>query len=489
MYALVRMPVLWTVLAYASGFAIRADYVLLGHRPQDFVYSDMQLYVQLAKRLAKTTRTLMPWDVTHPLAFPGLLAELFKRDETLQLAANVQLAVCALIPLAAGLLGAAAFGRRTGLLVIAATSLYFPYIDYGGFFLSEVHFIFWLALAFAGLLAAKRASSVLGATLWSVAAGFALSIASAFKSVAIPAAVCFVAVDGLAALLSRSKAGEPSLLQRLGNLTLRSAVAAVFTLPVLVPLARICTAANRGIFCVSGNKVGADFLLGHYGRIAGIQWGPDKGHNFRFGSPGAYLRHYSEVPNVPFPLTDTPANAAEAWKWVGQHPLDAVVLSLDHVYDTFFGVAAWPSYATTAWRWAHLAQYTFLLFLFVPTVIVCERLLRGGVRHVLTSRTLLVLSPLVALAVTVAIATGEVRYRIPFDLFFIVTVAAFIVGDLRRVDGYGEPRTEPHSAPLDDDQAKDAEPTVADAQPVVGPDDQAREEAGDARVQAEPTAE
>ncbi len=467
MRALVRLPVLWTAVAFALGVAIRADYVLLGHRPQDYVYSDMQLYVQLAKRLAKSTHTLKPWDVTHPLAFPGLLAELFKLDSSLQVAANVQLVVCALIPLSAGLLGAAAFGRRTGLLVIAATSLYFPYIDYGGFFLSEVHFILWLALAFAGLLAAKRASSVLGACLGSAAAGFALSIASAFKSVAIPAAVCFLAVDGLGLLLTRTEPGQPRLNQPLRRLILRGVLTAVFMLPILAPLARICTAANRGNFCVTGNKVGADFLLGHYGRIGGIQWGPDHGHNFRFGSPGAYLRHYNDVPKVPFPLTDSPANAAEAWRWVAQHPLDAVVVSLDHVYDAFFGVAAWPSYATTAWRWAHLAQYTFLVFLFVPTVLLCERLLRRGLRHALTSRSFLVLSPLAALAVTVAIATGEVRYRIPFDLFFIVVVAAYVVGDVRRVDGYGardREATGPRRLPaLDDDQPKDPEPPIASA--------------------------
>jgi len=486
MRALVRMPILWTAVAFVSGVAIRADYGLTGHRPQNFVYSDMQLYVQLGKRLAKTTHTLKPWDVTHPLAFPALLGQLFRLDPSMALAAHVQLVVSVLVPLAAGLLGAAAFGRRTGLATLAATSLYFPYIDYGGFFLSEVHFIFWLALSFAGLLAARRASTKVWVGAWSVAAGLSLSVASAFKSVAIPAAVCFFAVDGLGLLLTRAGQGPEGLAERLGNLTLRGMLAAVFTLPVLIPLARICTAANRGNFCVTGNKVGADFLLGHYGRIAGIQWGADQGHNFRFGSPGAYLRHYSEVPKVPFPLTDSPANAAEAWTWIGKHPLDAVVLSLDHVYDTFFGVAAWPSYATGAWRWAHLAQYTFLLFMFVPTVLICERLLRRGLRHALTSRTLLVLSPLMALAVTVAIATGEVRYRIPFDLFFIVVVGAFAVGDLRRVDGVdGLSGNSP--SPLDHDKAKDAGQLVERAQPIVEPHDQAREHAGDVRVEPETT--
>jgi Dolichyl-phosphate-mannose-protein mannosyltransferase len=433
-----------TAVAFAWGVAIRVDYVLRSHRPQDFIYSDMEFYLQVARRLAENTYPLGPWDVTHPLAFPALLAQLLKLDPSLSLASYVQLAFSLLVPLAAGLLGAAAFGRRTGLAMIGFASLYWPYIDYGGFFLSEVHFIFWLALAFAGLLGAKRASTPLKAGAASVVAGLALSIASAFKSVAIPAALCFFAVDGLAALLARSTPATASradprastLVERLSGVILRGTVTLLCTLPVLAPLARTCTRANAGKFCVTGNKVGADFLLGHYGRIGGIHWND----NYQFGSPGAYLRHYTEVSQVPFALTDSPANAAEAWRWIAKHPIDSLVLSLDHVYDAFFGVGAWPSYATRGWRGAHLSQYAFLVLLFLPTMYVCERLLRRGLRDVVASRSLLVLSPIAALAVTVAIATGEVRYRIPFDLFFMVVVCALAMGDLSRWDGEDEIR-------------------------------------------------
>lgn len=422
-------------LAFISGVVLRADHVLRRHRPQDFVYSDMEFYLRAARRLAEDTYPLGPQDLTHPLAFPALLAKLLTLDPSLALASHVQLAVSILVPLAAGLLGATAFGRRTGLAMVAFASLYWPFIDYGGYFLSEVHFIFWLALAFAGLLGAKRASTPLKAGAASVAAGFALSIASAFKAVAIPAALCFFAVDALASLLARGTPGATGLIEKLKGVILRGTVTVLCTLPVLAPLARICTQANAEQFCVTGNKAGADFLLGHYGRIGAIHWND----NFEFGSPGAYLRHYTEVSQVPFAMTDNPANAAEAWRWIREHPRDSLILSLDHVYDAFFGVAAWPSYATRGWREAHLSQYAFLLFLFLPTTFVCERLLRRGLRVALASRSALVLSPVVALAVTVAIATGEVRYRIPFDLFFMVMVCAWIVDDLWRIDGKGEP--------------------------------------------------
>jgi hypothetical protein len=71
-------------------------------------------------------------------------------------------------------------------------------------------------------------------------------------------------------------------------------------------------------------------------------------------------------------------------------------------------------------------------------VLACAHLSKRGWRACLTSRTALVLAPIAALTVTVAVATGEVRYRIPFDIFFIVLACAYVVGDLARVDGLSE---------------------------------------------------
>jgi len=188
-----------------------------------------------------------------------------------------------------------------------------------------------------------------------------------------------------------------------------------------------CTHANRGRFCVSGNKIGADFLLGHYGRVGAIDWNPPGGDGgARFGSPGSYLRRYEGSARVPFQYNDSEANSREAWRWIGAHPAEAAVLSLDHIYDLFFGSGMWPGYGHPTWVWTHLSQYIFLAFLFVPLVPICAGILRRGWRTALTSRTAMLLAHIAALTLTVAYATGEVRYRIPFDIFFIVTACALV---------------------------------------------------------------
>jgi hypothetical protein len=422
--AALKHPALIALLVVVAGTALRIAYTLHVHPPEDFIASDMQLYVSMARRLATSDEPLAPWDVTHPLGYPALLAFLISEGGSLARAVNAQIVVSSLVPPALGLLGAAAFGRATGLLALVAGGIYFPFIEFGALFLSEIHFILWLTLAFAAFFGARRAHAPKAALALAAAGGVALSIAAAMKSVALVAGLAFFVVDGLT-LTRRSQRARWAA---------RALVVALAAAPLLIVLARTCTRANEGKFCVTGNKMGADFLLGHYGRVAAIEWARDRGHGFEFGSPGSHLRHYEDRPKVPFFMTDGAGNTAEAWRWIVRHPGEAAVLSLDHVYDTFFGAAMWPSYGNPSWPVAHLSQYAFIVFLFVPTVLACARLARRGPRAWLASRTALVLSPIAALAVTVAIATGEVRYRIPFDVFFIVVACAFAVGDLSRVD-------------------------------------------------------
>ena len=444
MRAVVAHPAVGVLLIYFVAIALRVQYTLDYHPPAAFVNSDMDLYVGLARRLLDPNGPLGPWDVTHPLGFPAFLAVLLSVGGSLAHAGYAQMVVSCLVPGAVGLLGAAAFGRRTGFLALICASVYFPFIEYGALFLSEIHFTLWLALAFAGFFAAIGARRRLVSLALAAGGGLALSVAIAMKNVGLLAALAFFAMEGVALLLRRpvdaAPAPTPTWRARLRPWLLRGALVAIGAAPLMGVMTKVCTRANEGNFCFAGNKPAADFLLGHYGRIERIDWGPDRGHGFWFGSPGSVLRHYDERAKVAWPITDNAANAAEAWRWIAAHPVDAVVLSLDHVYDTFFGSAMWPSFGHPSWRMAHLFQYVFVLFLFVPTLFACARIARAGARAFLTSRVALILSPVVALSITVAIATGEVRYRVPFDSFFMVIVCALVAGELQAKDGARYPR-------------------------------------------------
>ncbi|HVX96041.1 MAG TPA: phospholipid carrier-dependent glycosyltransferase [Polyangia bacterium] len=423
-------------LVYLAGVALRVNYTLRVQPPATTVYSDMSMYVDLAKRLKSSSEPLGPWDVTHPLGFPAMLAFLMGKDGSLVRPTIVGLIVACLVPLAVGLLGWAAFGRRTALLAVAFSSLYFPFIEFGAHMLSEIHFIFWMTLAFAAFFAARDVHRRGVVLALSAAGGFALSLAIAFKSVALLGALAFFAVDALALFVGGAR-GDRLSVARLRPWLARAGASAVAAAPLLGVLARVCTRANEGRFCVTGNKMGADFLLGHYGRIADMSWAADRGHGFVFGSPSTWLRHLEGRVPVPFPMTDNAANTAEAWRWIRRNPFEAFVLSLDHVYDTFFGQTIWPTMNGPRWAWAQLSEYVFIVLLFIPAVLVCAHVVKQGARAALASRVALVFAPVAALAVTVAIATGEVRYRVPFDVLFIAAACALVT---REVDGSPAPR-------------------------------------------------
>jgi hypothetical protein len=121
--ALLDGPGLWVLLVYACGIALRAIYTYRVQPPVGLLYSDMELYVGIARRIASRLPLIAP-DVTHPLGYPALLAFLGAGGAFPE-AINFQFVVSCLVPAAVGLLGAAAYGRRRRLLATMFAQLLF----------------------------------------------------------------------------------------------------------------------------------------------------------------------------------------------------------------------------------------------------------------------------------------------------------------------------------------------------------------------------
>ena len=81
----------------------------------------------------------------------------------------------------------------------------------------------------------------------------------------------------------------------------------------------------------------------------------------------------------------------------------------------------WPSLNSPQWPGAQGYHYLYLLLLLLPTLVrLLDTWRVQGFTGLLASRQLLLFSPLLALSAVVFIATGEARYRIPYDGIFIV---------------------------------------------------------------------
>ncbi len=405
-----------TMVVFAVGVLWRCLHVLKFHDPRSYVDSDMKMYVNLAKRFATPGFVPTIGDITHPPATGMLFSWFYQRDNTFQSLINFQTVVTCLVPLAVGAFALAVFDRRTAKWAVIASSLYYPFIDYGGYFLSEVYMMLLNPLAAALFVTAAKQKTVARVAIVGLVAGVVFWLAMAFKMVAFPSMLGFCALYWLFSTDATRKWKTVAVLA----LFLGAA-------PGTAALSARCTKANEGHFCLVSNKAPADFLLGHYGRIQGLAWKDSKGRvTVQFGSPAAYQRGYREVPSVPFLITDGPQNSAYAWGWIKQHPIDALILSCEHVYDSFCGSLPWPSVANGFWTVSEAYHFIFLLFLLLPSLMRClDVIRRQGFRKFLESRDLLVLSLVFGLVAAVFVATGEERYRMPYDSAFILLAIRF----------------------------------------------------------------
>jgi hypothetical protein len=449
-----RLPSVITWVMFALGVVWRWLHITRWHDPRKFVYSDMAMYVGLAKRLAKPGYVVNIGDITHPPGLTWLLMFFQWLDPTQQKLVYFNFFVCALLPLAVGALGWVALGKRTALGAVAVSSAYFAFVDYGGYFLAEIHIAVVATLTFVVYLLAMKVADreptrrrTAGFVALAVLAGFLFSVAMALKMVAMPAVLGFCAVH---LLFSRT----PKLRNRIIVLAVFLFAAA----PLTAKLVHRCTVANEGHFCSGSNKSAADFLLGHYGRIESIEWRDPAtpGYVVAFGSPAAYQHGYREKKVVPFLITNQKKNAEFAWKWIGEHPGEAIVLSFEHVWDCFGGSYPWPANSTGAWGGSYATHYAFLFFVFFPAmVLLADVLRRRGVLGLLRSIEFLVVSPILGVCVAVFVASGETRYRIPWDGVFIVLAVevyrrmTFRFGDITPPPE-SEPVAEVTKAPVED---------------------------------------
>jgi hypothetical protein len=106
--------------------------------------------------------------------------------------------------------------------------------------------------------------------------------------------------------------------------------------------------------------------------------------------------------------------------------LDAAVLSVQHVFDLFSSNAPWPVIWSEEWATAQAHQYAFIIFLLWPCMLLCFDLARCyGLVALLRSKEFMLLSVVFGVSLAVFIATGEPRYRLPFDCVFIVVGVQF----------------------------------------------------------------
>jgi hypothetical protein len=306
---------------------------------------------------------------------------------------------------------------------IVVASLYYPFVDIGGYFLPEPYVAlfgtfslacwFWVVRLIEAAPACRRITGKIAAV--AAAGGVSLAVAAAMSFLAVSAVLATV-------LLHLALTKGPPRRSR----AVAAGVLFLAAVPVLGWQTERCTSAN-GTLCPSTNTIPADVLVGHYGRIQAIIWrDPTTGLSASRGSPSFWQHGYRERPEVQHRITNQRKNLQLAWKWTRKHPWQALTVSSEHVWDTLAGVHAWPTVGTAYWPPLYAFQYLFIVLLFFPTsALLVDLARRRGIKGMLQSVELATLGPIFGLSLWVFFTWGEPRFRFPWDGSFIILTIEF----------------------------------------------------------------
>lgn len=318
-----------------------------------------------------------------------------------------------LVPPLLGLISLRLFDRKVAAAVFLVSCLYFPLWEYFGYFISEGPFIFTQLAAFLLLVLSLQSKSGRGALAWGLAGGIALGACAVIKSCALfSAALVF-------ALLIYYRCRHQFRIAH-------TAVGALIGLSlILTPVSIRATRMNEGRFLLIANDAPRTFLLGHQGR-AGLTWWLDGPRNFHmnFSNPSATQHGYGEIKEYHFGPYESKPNYQAAWSWIGNNPLEALLLSIEHVFDMFAIALPWPGYFRPYAGWTIFFNEFFIALILFPALI---HLLRVGKklfqRDPQVAGDGIVAAAALSIYLLAFIFLGEGRYRICFDGFMMMLAA------------------------------------------------------------------
>jgi len=405
-----RYPIFAALPAYIAGVIWRWLHLYQSHDPRAAVYSDMQIYMSAARRMSIPGYELTPIDVTHPPATSWLFAQFYQLDPTFYKLMILQFVVAALIPVALAALAWVAFDQVCAAWAMAVSSGYYYHLEYADFFLSEVYIMLLVPTIMVLYLCAVHAKRLRNTVLLGILTGVCFFVAMAFKTTVGPAILGFCLVHWLLTT------GISRRVKAIAGVT--TVLAAI---PGMIMVSLRCTKANQDNFCVISNKAAADFLLGHYGRIESLKW-----TDSQFGNPSAHQHGYEHVAQVGFSLTDSKQNMATAWDWIMSNKTEALVLSVQHIFDVYSVNAPWPVIWTPEWPTAQGVMYLFTLFVIWPAcLLLFDIAWSNGLVRMFQSMEFALFSVTFGVMLAVFIASGEPRYRLPFDCVFIILGVQF----------------------------------------------------------------
>lgn len=446
---------------YGAGVVFRFAYIFHWHPPNDpqYIYSDMSGYVGNAVAWFQPGYKFHPVDTVMPPGYHWLLGSLFYLDPSRKLAVIVQFLMSCAVPLMVAGMAYQMYGRSVASLSLVLVSIYFPFVDYAGYFLTESPFLFTMVLSMLLLVSAIRVRWGWLSQILALLAGITLAAAVLIK----PA---LLLIGGLV-FLSLAQAAWKHRWSRLGLVMLTSVTGLVL---VMAPTSLRATRINGGgsfILVSTGGPI--NFLQGHGGEnVGGVTFvDPKTGARWGWGSPATAQKaaeyraamaaegrpfdqeRFNVILHFNFPPWDKENLSKASWQRLRDAPWDCFTQSCTNVVETFFTSQPWPTAAWTNTPWYHCcvwSQRFFAYLILLPAtlhIIMRRRLLREQQGAGLADG--LMALPVLGVMLVTFLVIPEARYRIPYDVFALMLAARFYTLGAARPDGLVPP---PKPAPV-----------------------------------------
>ena len=410
------------VTAFVIGVIWRYVFIFHTHPIEWTInYSDMANYLSEMTRYFTPHAPLTRADTFYPPGASLLFGFVYHFKQSWYAISWLMFVLSSLAPLLIAAIAYLLYNRSVALVALTISSLYIAFVEFSGYLLSETPYIFFQLLAVLFLLLALRTKDRRLAIAWGLLAGLLLGWTELIRTVVLLPAL-FTAAALIFVKLKHKKA-YPNLWPVLAS-------GLVGLLPLLVGFTIRCSSLNHQ-FCLVSSNGATTVLQGHYYNGVGDFKFYDKANNYAFeaGDPAQGALGFTNPAVFHFGEYDQKRTLGIAKDWVKAHPAQAVEYSFEHIYNLFRTVP-WPPEDTPTDKSSIMVSETlFRVFILLPIMVYLVMLSipawRRKVAH--KSADLLVIAPVIGLFVLVFITVGNPRYRIPFDVFFIILAAKVYV--------------------------------------------------------------
>ncbi len=401
----ISKKIIFIVIAFS--ILLRLFFVFIAHPPEKYLYSDMQGYYERAVKFAVGEKEDI-YDSFYPPATHIIYSVFIKTKDPFfwikSFNVFISIATCFFIYLIAKDI----FSRQAGYIAFTIASFNYLFIDFAGYLMSETCFTFMLAFMFYCFLKSIMARMQINRWLFSILAGLSIIVAGAIKS----SVLLFIPLFGLWWVFNFKK------YKIFFNLAFY--VAGFLPFFILLALRFHSLTCEYGVISSNG---GFNFFQGR-SHIKDARFVDKKrGVEYLFASPVAVCNHYTYNDSFQTGPYDSKFFYGKGIEEAKKNIPRTIYYSLDNLYDLFLLPDVWPSFAIEK-PFSILiktASILFILFVLLPSLIIliiCFRFLLKELR-------VLIFFPILTILITSVVFYGDPRFRIPYDVFFIVLAGYF----------------------------------------------------------------